>query len=102
MEEDKYPLPLTVYRPTIDPIAAKNVSAGSVLRFKVVASTPAKGAHLVYSTAKLPAGATFDPTTQEFAWTPTQRQIGTHTITFTVNDGVLPVDEAVAITVLGK
>jgi len=102
IEEDKYPLPLTVYRPTFDPISAKKVSAGSVLKFKVVASTPAKAVHLIYSTAKLPVGATFDPTTQEFVWTPTQQQIGTHTISLIVNDGVFPVALPVTITVSGK
>jgi len=67
-----------------------------------VASTPAKAVHLIYSTAKLPVGATFDPTTQEFVWTPTQQQIGTHTISLIVNDGVFPVALPVTITVSGK
>jgi hypothetical protein len=38
--------------------------------------------------------------TQIFSWTPTPRQVGTHFVTFTVDDGVLPVSTTVTIKVL--
>jgi len=88
--DDKYPLPLTVYRPSFEPIGAKSVAAGTELQFSVVATTPASAANLNYSATHLPAGASFDPATQVFSWTPGPRQLGARFVTFTVDDGVLP------------
>ena len=34
------------------------------------------------------AGARFDPTERVFRWTPSQTQVGTHEIRFTVSDGI--------------
>jgi hypothetical protein len=96
---DKYPLPLTVYRPSFDPVGPRSVPAGSRLQFAVVASTPAAGAKLSYSAANLPSGSSFDPVTQTFSWTPTLRQVGSYTVTFSVDDGVLPVNTSVTIAV---
>ena len=98
--DDKYPFPLTVYRPVFEYIGAKSISAGSQLQFTVVVNTPAPGAKLSYSATNLPAGASFDAATQTFSWTPRPSQAGTHTVTFTVNDGVLPETTSVTITVL--
>jgi hypothetical protein len=97
--DDKYPLPLTVYRPSFEYIGAKTVVAGSSLQFTVVANTPAPGTKLSYSAAKLPSGASFDAATRTFSWTPSQRQTGTHAVTFTVDDGVMPESTSVNITV---
>ena len=97
--DDKYPLPLTVYRPTFEYIGAKCISAGSQLQFIVVADTPVPGAKLSYSVENLPAGASFDAMTRMFSWKPSQRQAGVHVVTFTVNDGVLPERESATITV---
>jgi hypothetical protein len=99
--DDKYPLPLTVYRPSLEPIGAKSVAPGAKLQFSVVASTPASAANLSYSATHLPVGATFDAATRVFSWTPTPRQLGTHLVTFTVDDGVLPESTRVNIKVLG-
>ena len=98
--DDKYPLPLTVYRPVFEYIGARNVSAGNQLQFTVVASTPAPGAKLSYSASNLPAGASFDAGTRTFSWTPAPRQPGKHIVTFTVEDGVMPEKTSVTITVL--
>lgn len=52
--------------------------------------------------SNLPAGATFDPLTGAFAWTPGESQNGEHTVTFTAaDDGTPPlaVSEAVVLTV---
>jgi hypothetical protein len=39
-----------------------------------------------YSASALPAGASLNPTTGQFSWTPTGAQAGTYTVTFTVTD----------------
>ena len=97
---DKYPLPLTVYRPSFESIGEKSVAAGSPLQFTVVANTPAPDSKLSYSATGLPAGASFDAATRAFSWTPNQEQLGVHTIRFTVDDGVLPEHTTVKVTVL--
>lgn len=55
---------------------------------------------LVYSTTGLPTGATFNATTREFVWTPTEAQgPGSYVVSFSVTDGVVSMSEAVTITV---
>jgi polygalacturonase len=98
--DDKYPLPLTVYRPSFEPFGSKSIAAGSLLQFTVVASTPAVDAKLRYSAANLPSGASFDAVTRTFSWTPSPRQAGVHTVTFTADDGVLPESTSVRVMVL--
>jgi len=95
--DDKYSPPLSVYRPVFEYIPAKTISPGTALAFSVVAHTPVAVASLAYKAEHLPAGATFDPATRTFSWTPTPRQIGPHTVTFIVDDGVLP--EAASVTI---
>jgi hypothetical protein len=97
--DDKYPLPETVFRPSFDSIGAKKIAAGQSLQFTVVARSPDAGAKLTYAASALPAGAAFDPSTQMFSWTPTKAQAGSHSVKFTVNDGVLPVSTTVTISV---
>ena len=97
--DDKYPLPLTVFRPNFELIGTKSVAAGSELEFSVVASTPASTAKLSYSATHLPVGASFDAATRIFSWTPSPRQLGTHFVTFMVYDGVLPESATVTIKV---
>src|SRR5262249_52942560 len=49
----------------------------------------------------LPPGATFDPATRTFSWTPTEAQgPGSYNVTFSVSDGSLSASETVKITVL--
>jgi len=95
----KYPRPVTVYRPGFDAVAAKSAAVGEALQFTVAARSPVAGTTLTYSATGLPAGASFDPATKMFAWTPTARQVGAHEVTFVVNDGVLPVSMPVSIKV---
>jgi hypothetical protein len=97
---DKYPLPLTVYRPRFEYIGAQSIAAGSRLQFTVVAHTPASGSKLNYSATGLPTGASFDAVTRTFTWTPSEQQTGSHTIRFIVDDGVLPEHTAVTVRVL--
>jgi hypothetical protein len=75
---------------------------GDELKFTVNATSLAADAKLAYSAAHLPAGASFDPATRVFTWTPTMQQAGAHTVTFTVNDGVLPESTEVTLTVLPR
>lgn len=56
---------------------------------------------LTFSVTELPVGATFDPVTRSFSWTPTRDQgPGTYVVTFSVTDGLLIDSETVTINVL--
>lgn len=48
----------------------------------------------------LPDGASFDPDTQIFTWTPAANQVGEFTVTFTITDGEATTEHEVKITVL--
>jgi hypothetical protein len=50
-------------------------------------------------TGGLPTGATFDPETRTFSWTPTVGQIGDHQVTFWVTDGIDTDSETITISV---
>jgi polygalacturonase len=99
ISDDKYPRPATVYPAYLDFIPAQTVAPDVPLQFAVTARTPNKSANLTYSASGLPAGATFDPATRTFSWMPTARQLGPHTVKFTVNDGTVPESTSVNITV---
>lgn len=87
--------------PVLAPIGDKTVDEKSQLTFTVTASDPDIPAlTLTLSTDVLPLGATFNPTTGRFTWTPSEAQgPGTFTITFRVSDGLLEDSETVAVTV---
>ena len=97
--DDKYPLPLTVFRPSFDLIGPQKVASGQLLQFQVTARTPAPEAKLTYSAANLPSGATFDSATRTFSWTPSVRQAGAYSVRFRVDDTVLPESTTAAIIV---
>jgi hypothetical protein len=82
-------------------IGPKTVAENTLLSF-TVAATDADNDTLTYAASGLPTGATFDPATRTFSWTPTYAQAGPHSVTFTVTDNGSPVasdTETVAITV---
>lgn len=87
--------------PVLTPIGPKSVNEETELRFTISGSDVDDPAQtLVFSADGLPTGASFDPTTHEFVWTPTESQgPGTYTVTFSVTDGVVTTSEAVTITV---
>jgi len=58
------------------------------------------GDPLVYSASNLPDGASFDPDTRTFSWTPRYDQAGTYVVRFEVSDGQLTDTEDVIITVV--
>jgi hypothetical protein len=84
--------------PVLTPIGSKSVDVGSTLSFTVTATDP-DGDPLTYSATGLPTGATFDPATKTFTWTPGFDQVGSCTVTFIVSDGKLTIQEDVVITV---
>ena len=65
--------------------AKQLVQFGSSLGFQVSAVDPA-GLPFTLSAASLPSGASFDPSTGRFQWTPTAAQMGTYTVAFTAID----------------
>jgi len=81
------------------------VNEGNLLTFQVTATDPG-GSPLTFSASNLPQGASFDPVTQTFAWTPNSAQGGPNPnpnpfiVYFTASDGqfitTIPVSIAVA------
>ncbi len=75
--------------PVFDSIANQQVSELQLLTFIVSASDP-DGNKLTYSATNLPTGATLDPTTGSFYWTPAYDQSGNYTVTFLATDDGSP------------
>ena len=72
------------------------------LEFTVKATDPDHDP-VVFSAPSLPAGASFNPTTGVFSWTPTTNQLGQHSITITVTDvRGLSATTSTLISVLGS
>lgn len=86
--------------PVLTPIGDKTVAAGANLSF-TVSATDTDGDPLTFAASGLPAGATFNPTTHTFSWTPTAAQGGAHDVTFTVSDGKTTDAETISINVTG-
>jgi len=85
--------------PVLNAIGNKSVNEGTALSFTISASD-ADGDTLTYSASNLPSGATFDPATQTFSWTPGYSQGGVYAdIRFEVSDGSLGDAEDITITV---
>ncbi len=93
-----YPKPLTVYRPSFNDITGTTARENYLMLFTVSAKAPGGGT-LTYSAESLPQGASFDPGSGMFMWTPAAGQAGKYTVKFTVNDGVLPESKEVPLTV---
>jgi hypothetical protein len=88
--------------PTLAPIGDKSVARDSRLTFTVSATDPDTNDTLTLAASSLPSGATFDPSTGEFDWTPTISDVGTHQVTFAVVDDGTPQqwdEEVVTLTV---
>jgi len=86
--------------PIFDPIGDKSVDIGSPLQFTItITATDPDNDPLTYSTGILPGGATFDPATRTFSWTPADGQAGLYTVHFEVTDSSLIDAEDITITV---
>jgi RTX calcium-binding nonapeptide repeat (4 copies)/Putative Ig domain len=81
------------------PLSA-NIDEGQALTFDAVETDPDAAGPLTFSLVGAPAGATIDPGTGEFSWTPTEAQ-GPNTFLFTVQvtDGFAVVDQNVTVFV---
>jgi hypothetical protein len=89
--------------PVLTAVAAQNVNENSPLTFTLAATDPDKEdeGKLKYSSENLPAGATLDPTTGTFNWTPTFLQAGPNSVNVKVTDsGNLTAAQTVEITVV--
>lgn len=89
--------------PRLRPIGNKAVLEGETLEFIVIGTDADGNVTLAYSAENLPPGASFDPATQMFSWTPDYNQSGTYQdIVFTVADSGSPplsASENISITV---
>jgi hypothetical protein len=84
-------------------IGDKTASEGALRTFKCSSAADPDGNAITYSASGLPEGASFDPITRTFSWTPAGTQSGVYGITFTAtdNDPVNPLycSETIALTV---
>jgi transglutaminase-like putative cysteine protease len=86
--------------PILNAIGNKSASEGTTLTFIVSATSP-DGDALTYSAAYLPHGASFNPATRTFSWTPVSDQAGVYpNVCFQVSDGSLTDSESITITVV--
>ena len=75
------------------------VTEGAPLSLTLSGTDP-DGEQLIFSASGLPDGATLDPPTGAFSWTPNSEQAGTYSITFTVTDPTgRSASESITITV---
>jgi hypothetical protein len=87
--------------PDLAEIADMNVAAGAELRYTATATDP-DGDNLTFSLdpEQAPAGATINPLTGVFSWTPTAAQVGTFTVRVLVtDDGRPPLADSETFTV---
>lgn len=84
--------------PELDPIGDKEVDEGANLEFSISAFDY-EGDDLTFSASDLPDGASFEPNTKTFSWTPYYSQFGLHNVTFTVRDAKNEDSETITITV---
>lgn len=75
--------------PIFNPIAPIPAFPAQLVQFSVIATDP-DGDNITYYTEPLPLGASFDPSTRLFSWTPEYNQTGTHTIRFFAEDNGSP------------
>ena len=97
---DSEDITITVNRPPVlEPIGDKLAGEGELLEFTISATDP-DGDPLTYSASNLPTGASFNPATRTFSWTPTSGQAGTYSnVRFEVSDGELSDSEDIAISI---
>ncbi len=88
--------------PVLGSIGDKTIPEGALLTFSLNA-TDMDGDALAYSASaagKLPDGASLDPISGAFSWTPNFEQAGTYFIPFTASDGSLQDMESITVSVI--
>ena len=85
-------------QPVIAPGETVELTSRQPFTYQVKATDPT-GMALTYSAAKLPSGATLDPVTGVFRWTPTVANYGDNMVTFTVSNGLYKVSQTVDLKV---
>jgi hypothetical protein len=86
--------------PVLAPVGDRKVSDGEAVSFTLKATDPDNDT-LTFSAMGMPTGATLNPSTGAFSWTPSRMQLGNYRITFSVTDpGGLSDSHTVTISVL--
>ena len=88
--------------PVLAPIPAKTTPVLTTLTFTASATEPDAGQTVTYSLTAAPAGASIDPASGAFTWTPTASQAGTYSFFVKATDDGTPAASAsqpVAVTV---
>lgn len=87
--------------PMLEPIGDREVDEGQLLEFTISASDP-DGHTVTFSARNLPPGATFDPFTRIFSWTPSMDAAGVYTgIEFlAMDDGLPPLSDSESIAII--
>lgn len=97
--------PVVNQAPVLNSIGNQTIDEGQLLSFTATASDPDAGQTLTFSlengtSGLVPAGASINPTTGTFSWTPTEAQgPGTFTFDVVVSDGTLTASETIQVTV---
>jgi outer membrane protein assembly factor BamB len=88
--------------PVLAAIGNQTATVGQALTFTAAATDPDAGQTLSYTLIGAPTGATINPTTGDFTWTPTAAQVGPRTFTVRVTDNGSPArtaEETITVTV---
>ncbi|MCK5022857.1 MAG: putative Ig domain-containing protein [Candidatus Aenigmarchaeota archaeon] len=80
--------------PVFDLLGTQEILENELLEF-IVTATDSDGDDVTLSASNTPDGATFDPTTEIFLWTPDNTQAGVHTTTFTATDDGIPSETSI-------
>src|SRR5262249_52734040 len=72
---------------------------GDPLHFTIAGADPDSGEALVFSAHGLPDGATLDPVTGAFSWTPGAGQVGSYLATLGISDGKSVVERGLQLRV---
>ncbi len=85
--------------PTFTSTAITNATEDSSYNYTFTASDPDVGDTLILSAPTLPTWLSFDPATGVLSGTPTNADVGDHSVVLRVNDGTVDVDQSFTITV---
>ncbi len=85
--------------PVLDSIGNKAVSENEFLSFNISANDPDGDTAITYSARNLPEGATFNPGTATFSWTPGYNDSDNYDVEFIANSNGLTDSETITITV---